>query len=113
MSEFAKGADLLVHEAMLIEALPTLMKRIGDTNGRLKQRLLRVHTPAAEAAKIAQKADVKCLALSHLIPSDDPDFTKNHWQTAVGGEFNGQIIVGARRAKDRSVAYGASRLPHP
>ena len=94
MADFAHGADLLVHEAMLIEALPSLMKRVGDTTGRLKQRLLRVHTPAADAAAIAAQAGVKRLALSHLIPSDDPEFTDADWQGAVADHWTGPLFVG-------------------
>lgn len=94
MAEFAKGADLLVHEAMLVEALPTLMQRVGDTSGRLKERLSRVHSPVAEVAAIATQARVKRLALSHLIPSDDPEFTEADWRNAVDGVWDGPLFVG-------------------
>lgn len=94
LADFARGADLLVHEAMLAEALPALMARLGDTSGKLKERLLRVHSPAAEAAAIAAKAGVKQLALSHLIPSDDPDFTDEEWRAAVSGIYNGALHIG-------------------
>lgn len=94
LADFARGADLLVHEAMLVEALPALMERVGDTTGKLKARLLRVHSPAAEVAKIATQAGVKALALSHLIPSDDPDFTEEHWREAVDGIFEGPLHIG-------------------
>lgn len=94
LADFARGADLLVHEAMLVEALPALMERVGDTSGKLKARLLRVHSPAAEVAKIATQAGVKALALSHLIPSDDPTFSEKHWHEAVGGIFDGPLHIG-------------------
>lgn len=94
LADFARGADLLVHEAMLVEALPALMERIGDTSGKLKARLLRVHSPAAEVAKVAAQAGVKALALSHLIPSDDPAFTEDHWREAVEGHYDGPLYIG-------------------
>lgn len=94
LATFAQGADLLVHEAMLVEALPALMARIGDTSGRLQERLLKVHTPAADAARVATQAGVKRLALSHLIPSDDPDYGPRDWQDAVADHWDGPLIVG-------------------
>lgn len=94
MADFARGADLLVHEAMLVEALPALMEKVGDTTGKLKARLLRVHSPAQEVAAIAADAGVKALALSHLIPSNDPDFPEAAWRSAVDGIYDGPLQIG-------------------
>lgn len=94
LSDFAKDADLLVHEAMLEEALGPLMGRIGNADDRLMKHWLRSHTFAHDAGKIATAAGVKTLALNHLIPSDDPDFTDDHWHTAIKPEWRGKLIVG-------------------
>lgn len=90
---FAKGADLLVHEAMLEAALDSLMQRVGGGE-RLMNHWLRSHTFAADAACIARDADVKALALHHLIPSDDPNFTHEHWQKAVLENWSGVLHLG-------------------
>jgi len=66
--DFARGADLLIHEAMLESALPALMARIGNGSDKLMAHWLRSHTFAHDAAKTATAAGVKRLALSHLIP---------------------------------------------
>ena len=55
---------------------------------------LRSHTFAHDAAKTATKAGVKRLALSHLIPSDDPAYGEKHWEEAVAGYWDGPLIVG-------------------
>jgi ribonuclease BN (tRNA processing enzyme) len=94
LEDFAKGADLLVHEAMLESALPALMARIGNGGEKLMEHLLRSHSFAHGAAKTATRAGVKRLALSHLIPSDDPDYDENDWETAVEGYWNGPLIIG-------------------
>lgn len=94
LADFARGADLLVHEAMLVEALPALMEKLGDTEGKLQARLLRVHSPAQDAAAIAAQAGVKALAYSHLIPSDDPNFTEAEWRDAARGLYNGPLYIG-------------------
>lgn len=95
LAEFAKGADLLVHEAMLQEALAPLVARVGNGDRRLMQHLLRSHTYASDAAKIAKAAGVKALALNHLLPSDDPNFTLEHWRAAVEPYWDGTFYLGS------------------
>lgn len=92
--EFAKHADLLIHEAMLEEALYPLMERVGNGDNRLMKHWLRSHTFASDAARIAKKANVKALALHHLIPSDDPDFTVADWERAVKPYWDGKLYLG-------------------
>ena len=94
LEDFARGADLLIHEAMLEAALPALMERIGNGSGKLMEHWLRSHTFAHDAAKTATNASVKRLALSHLIPSDDPNYGAQDWKDAVKGYWNGPLIVG-------------------
>lgn len=68
LEAFARGADLLIHEAMLKSALPALMERIGNSSDKLMAHWLRSHTFAHDAAKTATKADVKASAVaSHTI----------------------------------------------
>jgi len=94
LESFAKDADLLIHEAMLEAALPALMARIGNASDKLMAHFLRSHTYAHDAAKTATNAGVKRLALSHLIPSDDPEFGLQDWHDAVAGHWDGPLIVG-------------------
>jgi ribonuclease BN (tRNA processing enzyme) len=94
LEEFARGADLLIHEAMLKAALPALMERIGNGSERLMHHWLRSHSFAHDAAKTAKAAGVKALALSHLIPSDDPDYGPQDWTEAVQGIWDGPLIIG-------------------
>lgn len=91
---FAYGADLLIHEAMLEAALPALTARVGNGSEKLMNHLLRSHTFAHAAAETATKACVKKLALSHLIPSDDPDYSAQDWRDAVEDYWKGPLIVG-------------------
>jgi len=94
LTEFAQGADLLVHEAMLESALPALLKRIGNGSEKLMEHWLRSHSFAHDAASTATAANVKALALNHLIPSDDPAFTKAQWQEAVRQDWTGELYIG-------------------
>ncbi len=94
LAPFAQGADLLIHEAMLNEALVPLAARIGNGDGRLLQHLRQSHTAAGDAAQTATEAGVKALALHHLIPSDDPDYGEGNWRDAVVPFFSGTLYVG-------------------
>jgi len=94
LENFARGADLLIHEAMLESALPALMARIGNSTDKLMEHWLRSHSFAHDAAKTAANAGVKRLALSHLIPSDDPEYNETHWKQAVAGIWDGPLFVG-------------------
>lgn len=94
LAGFAEGASLLVHEAMLGEALPALMQRIGNGDHRLMKHWLRSHTTAADAAKIATDAGVGALALNHLIPSDDPDYGEAEWRASIAEYWSGQFHLG-------------------
>lgn len=94
LADFAQGADLLIHEAMLETALPDLMKRIGNASDKLMAHWLRSHTFAHDVAKLATSAGVKSLALNHLIPSDDPTYTSQDWENAVAPFWDGELHVG-------------------
>ena len=94
LAKFAKGADLLIHEAMLKNGLNSLVNRIGNTDDRLMSHLLRSHTMAEDVGKIASMAKVKSLAINHLIPSDDPSFSDSDWLTAIRLFWSGPLHVG-------------------
>jgi ribonuclease BN (tRNA processing enzyme) len=88
--ELARGADVLVHEAMLESALGT----ITDGNApRLMDHLLRSHTTTEQLGRIAQAAGVRTLVLSHLVPAL-PTITDAMWIEGVRRHYRGRIIVG-------------------
>ncbi len=94
LANFAGDADLLVHEAMLEAALPSLLERIGNGDERLMHHWLRSHTLASDAARTASAAGVRALALNHLIPSDDPTFGEQDWSDAVQEYWEGEFHLG-------------------
>ena len=89
----AKGADVLVHEAMYLPAIDRLAARVPNAT-RLKEHILASHTTAEDAGRVARDAGVKTLVLSHLIPADDPTVTDRRWIAAARTHFRGRIIVG-------------------
>src|SRR3954467_4802655 len=69
--ELAAGADVLVHEALFVPGVERLAARVPNASA-LKKSILSHHTAAADAGRVASKAGVKTLVLSHLVPPDDP-----------------------------------------
>jgi ribonuclease BN (tRNA processing enzyme) len=89
----ARGADVLVHEAMYGPAVDRLAASVPQ-GGVLKQHLLASHTLAEDAGRIAREAGIGMLVLSHLVPADDPAVTEAMWVEAVRRHFTGRIVVG-------------------
>ena len=98
LAEFAKDADLLIHEAMLEIGVDIIAARMPNAPG-LRNHLLRSHTMASDVGKIAAAAGVKRLALNHLIPSDEPDITDVDWHAAIAAFWDGPVTVGFDGAK--------------
>ena len=92
LADFARDADVLVHEAMLAGGVDRLVARTGN-GARLKEHLLASHSFAAEAGRIAADAGVGRLVLNHLIPADDPAITPAHWEKAVRETWVGPLTI--------------------
>lgn len=93
LADFAKGANILVHEAMLEDGVERLVARTGN-GARLREHLMASHTLAADAGRIASAANVKRLVLNHLIPADDPEFDEADWVAAVRKTWAGGLTIG-------------------
>lgn len=89
----AKGADVMIHEALYAPAIDRLVANVPNA-ARLKQSIVSHHTTAEDAGRIAQKAGVKLLVLSHLVPPDDPTVTDQMWIDEARKHFDGPIVVG-------------------
>ncbi len=98
MMEFAREADILVHEAMLLSGVDRLVARVGN-GARLREHLLASHTVAEDVGRIAAQAGVRHLVLNHLVPADDPEVREADWLAAVTPHYGGPLTI----AKDGSV----------
>ena len=94
----AKGADVLVHEAMYVPAIEQYTKdeiaqgrpvRLDDFLAHMKAD----HTPVENVGRIAQEAGVKKLVLSHLTPAID-SISDDTWRAPAAKYFKGEIIIG-------------------
>jgi ribonuclease BN (tRNA processing enzyme) len=94
LADLARGADLLVHEALHLGGVDRLVARVGNGDDRLRRHLIASHTPAADAGRIAAMAGAKALALNHMVPVDDPLIKPADWEAEVSRTFRGRLHVG-------------------
>jgi len=85
----AAGADLLIHEALYLPGVD----RLAVGNPRLRDHLVRSHSTTEQVGLVAQRAGVRKLVLSHLVPAFS-DITDDMWLEGVRKNFKGEAIVG-------------------
>ena len=98
----ARGADVLVHEAIYAQAIALRASGapvdnsggspIGGDEAKIRAHVLGSHTTAEQAGQVAAAAGVKTLVLSHLAPGG-PEITDEMWRSAAAKAFKGEIIV--------------------
>jgi ribonuclease BN (tRNA processing enzyme) len=91
--ELARGADVLVHEALYPAGIDRLVAGVPNASG-LKRSIVSHHTTAEDVGRVAQAAGVATLVLSHLVPAEDPAITEQMWVDAARKWFRGRVIVG-------------------
>jgi ribonuclease BN (tRNA processing enzyme) len=105
--ELAKGADVLVHEAIYLNPNQAAARagQSGDARvdsgqrgsaiagdaAKLLEHVISSHTPVEEAGRIAQEAGVKTLVLAHTV-SMMPGVTDGMWIAAARKHFSGEVI---------------------
>jgi ribonuclease BN (tRNA processing enzyme) len=103
VAQLAKGADVLVHEAMYVPAIKTYVED-QVAKGRpvsveaFMAHMKADHSPVEDVGRIAAEAGVKTLVLSHLTPAID-SIADDTWRAPAAKYFSGEIIV----AKDLMV----------
>lgn len=92
LAKLARGADVLVHEAIYLPAVDRIVAGVPNAS-RLKKHLIDSHTAVEDCGRIAEAAGVKTLVLSHRVPSDDPLVTDEMWLDAARAHFRGRIVI--------------------
>ena len=93
LAALAKGADVLVHEALWVPAVDRIVATVPNAT-TLKQHIIDSHTSAEDCGRMAAAAGVKTLVLSHLVPPDDPQITEQMWIEAAKKHFSGTVVLG-------------------
>ena len=104
--ELAKGADLLVTEGVAVDDVIEVLKRNGSWQAKTPEaqkgwmhHMTQEHITPEEAGKIAAKAGVKTLVMSHLPPTVNMSDDFQRYVDAARKHFSGRIVV----AKDLMV----------
>ncbi len=97
VARLARGADILVHEAMYTPALEAYLRgRIAQgvpwSFDAYMQHMRTAHSPVDEVGRIAQRAGVKTLVLSHLTPGID-GIQDETWRDQAARHFTGEVVV--------------------
>jgi ribonuclease BN (tRNA processing enzyme) len=93
LADFAKGAHVLVHEVMYLPGVEALISRLPNAK-RLREHLMAAHTLPEDVGRIAERAGVGILVLSHFVPGDDASITDEQWAECARKHFKGRIVVG-------------------
>ncbi len=98
VTELARGADLLVSEANSVEERMQLLIKSGqwqamttDEQTRIKRQMTEGHLTPDEVGKMAARAGVKTVVLTHLTAKPDDDYTT--WANEVRKHFSGQVLI--------------------
>lgn len=94
----AKGADLLIHEALQPELVALVGQALDARNikktAQITRDIVNYHSTPEDAAKTAQTAGVGELLLSHIVPPIPTRFFYPAFLGRAQQHFNGQITVG-------------------
>jgi ribonuclease Z len=94
----AQGVDLLVHEALkpaMIRILKEVGQKVGRTNtAKILGDILTYHTSPEDAAMIAEKAGVRYLLLTHILPPLPVSDLKAAFLGNAKKLYHGPITVG-------------------
>jgi ribonuclease BN (tRNA processing enzyme) len=86
--KLARGADVLVHEALYLPAAP------GAPGSALRRHVVESHTPVEDAGRVAADAGVGTLVLTHFVPAEDPPVSDEQWLAGARVHYSGRIVVG-------------------
>ena len=96
--EMARGADLLVHEAVdraTIEQVLPMVERANPRRAAMTRDMMSHHTTTIELAELARDAGVKKLAVTHLVPSIPPtDAAEANFARGMAAIYSGAIVMG-------------------
>ena len=100
LTELAKGADVLVTEVTSTDDVVALFKRTGawqaktpDEQAGFIRHMHEEHVTPEDVGKMAAKAGVKSVVLTHISPTVDPEDDYQRYVDGVKKFFSGPIVV--------------------
>jgi ribonuclease Z len=101
VERYSQNADILIHDAMNKEWNGRLAKTLQGMDdaqlqrrGRMLEDTLSYHIDTAELGQLAQRAGVKKLVLTHLVPPPRFFPVKRAFKKSAGEYYKGSLIMG-------------------
>jgi len=88
----AEGADYLVHEVIDLDFVADRVAKLPNRDSIINH-LTESHTSPEDAGRIAARAGVKTLVLSHLVPGDG-EIPEAAWEARAASTFGGNVVCG-------------------
>ena len=88
----AQGADYLVHEVIDLDFVRDRVAKMPNRDNIINH-LTESHTSPEDAGRIAARAGVQTLVLSHLVPGDS-EIAEAEWEARAKAGFNGTVVCG-------------------
>jgi ribonuclease BN (tRNA processing enzyme) len=88
----AQGADYLVHEVIDLDFVRGRVAKMPNSDNIINH-LTESHTSPEDAGRIAARAGVKTLVLSHLVPGDS-EIAEDLWEARAKTSFDGSVVCG-------------------
>ena len=96
--DHAKGADILIHEALereMMSRISAVAERTGRKRiGKMVGDTLNYHTSPVEAAEVARDAGVDTLVFSHVVPGPSNVLLRRRFLAGVADVFQGEVVIG-------------------
>ena len=88
----AQGADYLVHEVIDVGFVSDRVAKLPNRDSIINH-LTESHTSPEDAGRIASRAGVSTLILSHLVPGDG-EIAEAAWEQRAQSTFEGAVVCG-------------------
>ncbi|HEY0520304.1 MAG TPA: MBL fold metallo-hydrolase [Ilumatobacteraceae bacterium] len=88
----AQGADYLVHEVIDLDFVSERVAKMPNRDNIINH-LTESHTSPEDAGRIAARAGVTTLVMSHLVPGDS-EIPEAEWERRAKSTFDGDVVCG-------------------
>jgi ribonuclease BN (tRNA processing enzyme) len=88
----AQGADYLVHEVIDLDFVRGRVAKMPNRDNIINH-LTESHTSPEDAGRIAARAGVQTLVLSHLVPGDG-EIAEDNWEARAKTNYDGNVVCG-------------------
>lgn len=99
----ARGADLLLHEALasqLVDRASTRAKQLGLARlGKMAHDITDYHSTPLQAAEVAQAAGAQELVLTHIFPPLPNALARHLFLAGTAAAYHGKLVLGEDRMR--------------